>query len=133
MESWIKWSSCLMGQSLSLITKPAGRRAAMKLKAKPKEAGGITNASSSFIGSSFMGLGKWRMKTGTIDFLKSDDRGRYRREVFEISDEEVANLRKLIADVSKQILSLSFWDKTCDDSDCEWCRLSQTLQTKDDR
>lgn len=70
---------------------------------------------------------KWRMKTGTIDFLKPDARGRYRREVFEISNGEVEELKHLIADVSRQIFSLSFWNKTCADRDCEWCRLKQLI------
>ena len=73
------------------------------------------------------GIGKWRMKTGTIDFIKPDQRGHYRREVFEITDVEVADLKTLIIDVSKQILSLSFWDKTCAEPDCEWCRLKKLL------
>lgn len=73
------------------------------------------------------GIKKWCMKTGTIDFIKPDDRGRYRREVFEVSDSEVVELKKLIADVAGQILSLSFWNRTCDDPKCEWCRLRELL------
>jgi DNA helicase-2/ATP-dependent DNA helicase PcrA len=69
--------------------------------------------------------GKWRMKTGAIDFIMPDERGRYRREIFEITDTEVADLKKLTADVGRQIFSLSFWNKTCGDSACKWCRLRQ--------
>ena len=120
--------------TVTVVDYKTGRpKSRNEIEGKTKRGGGDYKRQLVFYRLLLDGLGKWRMKTGTIDFLKSDDRGRYRREVFEISDEEVANLRKLIADVSKQILSLSFWDKTCDDSDCEWCRLSQTLQTKDDR
>ena len=77
------------------------------------------------------GVGKWRMKTGAIDFIKSDNSGRYHREIFEITDLEVTALKKLITDVSKQIFSLSFWDKICDEKDCKFCRLRELLtQTK---
>jgi len=77
------------------------------------------------------GVGKWRMKTGAIDFIKPDNSGRYHREIFEITDLEVAALKKLITDVSKQIFSLSFWDKICDEKDCKFCRLRELLtQTK---
>lgn len=76
------------------------------------------------------GIGKWRMKTGAIDFLKPDARGRFHREIFEISDGEVEELKTLVAAVSRQILSLSFWNKACDNRDCEWCRLAQVFPTK---
>ena len=76
----------------------------------------------------------WRMKTGTIDFIKPDARGRFHRQVFDISDAEVADLKNLVADVAHRIFSFSFWNATCDDSSCDWCRLSQVLQaTKNGR
>jgi len=74
------------------------------------------------------GVGKWRMRTGAIDFIKPDERGCFRREVFEITDTEVADLKKLIAGVGSQILALSFRNKTCGDFKCPWCRLAQVIK-----
>ncbi len=71
---------------------------------------------------------KWRMKTGTLDFLKPTPSGAYRREVFEIEEREVADLRASVADVCSQILSLSFVGKECGEKACEYCRLSQALR-----
>ncbi len=69
--------------------------------------------------------GKWRMKTGTLDFIKPDERGRYRREVFTIEDTEVKALRALTADVARQIADFSFADQGCGKRDCEWCTLKE--------
>lgn len=71
---------------------------------------------------------KWRMKTGTLDFLKPTPSGAYWREVFEIEEREVADLRALVADVCSQILSSSFAGKECGEKGCEYCRLSQALR-----
>ncbi|TSC67633.1 MAG: DNA helicase II / ATP-dependent DNA helicase PcrA [Parcubacteria group bacterium Gr01-1014_72] len=76
-----------------------------------------------YAGGSPARAGKWRMKTGTIDFLKPDERGRHHREVFEISDGEARDLKAQAADVASQILALSFLDKGCDA--CEWCELKK--------
>ena len=71
---------------------------------------------------------KWRMKTGTLDFLKPTPGGSYRREAFEIEEKEAADLRALVADISAQILSLSFPGKGCGEKECEYCRLSKALR-----
>ncbi|HEY4498728.1 MAG TPA: ATP-dependent DNA helicase [Candidatus Paceibacterota bacterium] len=67
--------------------------------------------------------GEWKMKTGTIEFIKPDGKGKFHREAFEIEDSEIADLKSVIARVAGEILSLSFWDKSCNDKECEWCHL----------
>ncbi len=66
---------------------------------------------------------KYRMQKGVIDFLEPDERGRYKREAFEITDTEVAELTELIKKVSGEILDLSFWNEKCHDKKCEYCKL----------
>jgi len=66
----------------------------------------------------------WRMNSATLDFIQPLPSGKYRREVFEISDEEAKELSEIIKSVSHEILNLTFWKKSCDDKDCEFCRLS---------
>jgi DNA helicase-2/ATP-dependent DNA helicase PcrA len=70
----------------------------------------------------------WRMKTGAIDFLKPAKGGGYRREVFEIADDEVVTLKKQIQSAAESILNLSFFDRGCGKKECEYCRLHQALR-----
>ena len=69
----------------------------------------------------------WNMKTGVIDFIKPAKNGSYCREEFEISRVDVSSLETQIADVAVSILDLSFLGNGCNEKDCEWCRLGQTL------
>ena len=56
------------------------------------------------------------------------DKGNYKKELFDISSENVDELEKQIKTVDKEILSLSFWDKTCDDPKCEYCKLRKMIK-----
>ncbi len=66
---------------------------------------------------------KMRMTTGVIEFVEANEKGVFKRETFEITQEEVASLEKQIQEVANEILSLSFWDKGCKKPDCEYCTL----------
>ncbi|MBU2220874.1 ATP-dependent helicase [Patescibacteria group bacterium] len=61
------------------------------------------------------------MHEGVIEFVEPDEKDRIRTEVFEISEDEVLALETEIQRVAAEILSLSFWNQTCDDSECAWC------------
>jgi len=60
----------------------------------------------------------YHVKSGTIDFIQKDARGNYKKANFEITDQHVADLSKLIIDTYQKILNLEFApsDK-CDDPD----------------
>lgn len=68
---------------------------------------------------------KWRMQDGVLDFLEPDPRGRFKSEVFAPSDKEVAELKKEIARVSKEILSGEF--KSCGEKECKYCELKKLM------
>jgi hypothetical protein len=70
---------------------------------------------------------KYKMKSGEIDFTEPDDKGKFKKEKFEITDGEVAELETVIEKAVGEIKELSFWDKTCLDKDCEYCRLRQVI------
>jgi DNA helicase-2/ATP-dependent DNA helicase PcrA len=70
---------------------------------------------------------KLKMRSGVIDFVEPNDRGIFKQEVFEITNEEVAELKELILKTGQEILDLSFWDKTCGEKDCEYCALRAML------
>ena len=67
------------------------------------------------------------MKSGELDFIEPDDKGRYKKDVFEITDAEVEELTALVKEKAQEIYSLTFWDKTCGEKDCEYCTLGKTF------
>lgn len=67
--------------------------------------------------------GKVLMTEGVIDFVEPDEKGIYHSESFSIIKEQVEQLKELIHDVGNQIVTCSFWNKTCDKKDCEYCLL----------
>jgi hypothetical protein len=70
--------------------------------------------------------GKYDMKTGTIDFIIPDKKGEYHREVFDITEDEVMALEEALKKAIIEITDLSFWDKRCDDENCEYCSLRRS-------
>lgn len=71
---------------------------------------------------------KYKMMKGVIDFTEPDDKGRYKREAFEITPAEIAELTELIKKVWKEILNLEFWNKRCGEKKCEYCKLRQLMK-----
>jgi DNA helicase-2/ATP-dependent DNA helicase PcrA len=67
--------------------------------------------------------GKMKMISGVIDFIEPDEKGKFKSENFEISDQEVVALTNQIKFVAEEIRELAFWDRYCDDKDCEYCDL----------
>jgi DNA helicase-2/ATP-dependent DNA helicase PcrA len=72
--------------------------------------------------------GKYRMKTGEIVFVAPDTKGGFRREKFEISEEEVDELETTIRRVAEEIINLSFWGEVCDTSKCDYCDLVEHIK-----
>jgi len=71
--------------------------------------------------------GKYKMKTGEIDFIEPNKSGIYKKEKFEISSDEVINIKEQIKKAAKEIIDLAFWDKTCDDPNCYYCSLRKIM------
>ncbi len=71
--------------------------------------------------------GKFEMVSGDIDFVEPDEKGRYKKEHFDIVPEDVKELKRLILEVSEEILSLAFWDRFCCDGKCEFCELRKMM------
>ncbi|MBI5147881.1 MAG: ATP-dependent helicase [Parcubacteria group bacterium] len=71
--------------------------------------------------------GKTRMAKGRIDFVEPDEKGRYRAEEFVITDGEAKELEDLIKKTAEEIRELKFWDRRCDDKECEFCALRDRI------
>ena len=73
---------------------------------------------------------KFKMISGEIDFIEPDVKGNYKKEKFKIERGEVKELEEQINKVAKEIINLDFWDKSCDDPKCEYCRMRKTMNKK---
>ncbi len=69
---------------------------------------------------------KYIMRSGELDFIESQ-----KKEVVEVTDNDIEQLKKLISEKANEIYSLAFWDKNCDDKECEFCKLSTSLVGKE--
>ena len=74
------------------------------------------------------GAGKFKMRYGEIDFIEPNERGIYKKERFEITDEEIKELKQIISVTAEEILGLKFLDSTCNEKDCAYCRLGKILR-----
>ncbi|MFH0773166.1 MAG: ATP-dependent DNA helicase [bacterium] len=67
--------------------------------------------------------GQYKMTEGVVEFVESAMEGEVKSESFTIEDSEVKELIQQIHHMKDSLLTLSFWNTTCDDEDCEYCRL----------
>jgi len=72
--------------------------------------------------------GKYQMSQGRIDFVEPDSQtGKYRQEDFIITDAEVRELTEIIKGAVSDITALGFWNRSCDNPECPYCRLREGL------
>lgn len=71
--------------------------------------------------------GKYKMVSGDIDFIEPDEKGRYRKEHFEITDNDARALRAIVQKTARDILTLSFWNTRCGTKGCQYCSLRDSL------
>ena len=72
---------------------------------------------------------KYQMKTGEIDFVEPNERGKYKKEVFAIDTKETSALKEQIIKMAKDIADQTFVDKKCANKDCEYCLLGRILRS----
>ncbi|MBP9759841.1 MAG: ATP-dependent helicase [Candidatus Pacebacteria bacterium] len=72
--------------------------------------------------------GEYRMQEGVLDFIEPMESGKYRRESFTITNDDVRGLEEEIRRVAKEITTLSFWDTRCEDPKCAECALRDLME-----
>jgi len=72
--------------------------------------------------------GKYHVVSGEIDFLEPNERGLYKKEKFSIDTEEALLLEKQVLEMAHAVQNVSFWDKKCDDKECEYCALRTMIR-----
>lgn len=70
---------------------------------------------------------RFQVRTGEIDFVEPNKQGKYKRERFEVTDEDVEELTRVIVKAAQEILTLSFWNTNCDDPECEFCSIRKIV------
>ena len=70
---------------------------------------------------------QFKFKIGCLEFIESDDDGNIKSHDFEISDEDLADLKSQLFTAVASIYNLSFWNQKCEKEDCEYCLLRPTL------
>lgn len=70
---------------------------------------------------------RYKMNSGVIDFVEPNERSKYKKEQFIISADEIKELEELIRECADSIVSLKFSKKTCNNKDCEYCRLARVI------
>jgi hypothetical protein len=63
-----------------------------------------------------------------IDFIEPNDKGIYKREVFEVTAGDQASVRETLEKVAGEIVSGEFLGKGCGKPDCPGCRLSAMMK-----
>ncbi len=71
--------------------------------------------------------GAWRMQEAVIDFIEPDERGKHHREVFTITDADVAELKETLSRVFEEIRTGTFASKGCGKKECEFCALRSLM------
>ncbi|MES2214087.1 MAG: PD-(D/E)XK nuclease family protein, partial [Patescibacteria group bacterium] len=71
--------------------------------------------------------GKYMMTNGTILFTEPDEKGRIKKETFDITAEDSEKVKAETIRVAEEILNFEFWDEECGDKDCSSCKLRKIL------
>lgn len=72
--------------------------------------------------------GKRDMRSGIIQFVEPDDHGKMRHVELAVTPGDVSALEKLVMDVARKILDLSFWNEGCREPDCRYCELRKGME-----
>lgn len=72
--------------------------------------------------------GRYKMVSGELDFVEPDEKGRFKKDKFEILSGDIKDLLSLISNVCGEILELKFWNSRCDDEKCKFCQLRSVMK-----
>ena len=72
--------------------------------------------------------GAFTINNATLDFIEKNKKGFLEQKSYQIGDKEVDELRELINQVAKEVLSGDFLKKGCGKKDCEYCVLKDSVE-----
>jgi DNA helicase-2/ATP-dependent DNA helicase PcrA len=71
-----------------------------------------------------------RVDEGIIEFVEPDDKGRFKKESFDLVSESLEGLKADINTMIKGLINLEFVEKKCDERGCEFCEMGEVLKEK---
>ncbi len=71
-----------------------------------------------------------KVEEGVIEFVEPDDKGRFKKESFDLKFQELDGLKNDINKMIKELLDLEFIDKKCEERGCEFCEMGEILKEK---
>jgi DNA helicase II / ATP-dependent DNA helicase PcrA len=71
--------------------------------------------------------GKYHMQEGVIDYLKPNDSGKYKKNVFTVTEADEREVVQQIRETAAAIRGCTFWDERCSDAKCTWCALRELM------
>lgn len=72
--------------------------------------------------------GKYRMHAGVIDYIQPNQSGKYKQNVFTVTEQDEREVMQHIRETAEAIRTCSFWEERCSDKDCKWCALRDTME-----
>ncbi len=75
--------------------------------------------------------GKYEFKSGELNFLEPDEKGKYKKEVFEVPDEDVEDLKVTIKESAEKIRNFAFAHDRCDTPECGFCSLRNLMSLEE--
>ncbi len=72
--------------------------------------------------------GELNMISGEIDFIEPNENGKYKKEKFEVTNEDLAEIKETIKNTTNEILNLKFWNERCNDKKCKYCEMREMLE-----
>jgi DNA helicase-2/ATP-dependent DNA helicase PcrA len=70
---------------------------------------------------------RYQCRRGVLSFVRPTDRGDIKEEAFEVTDEEIAELRTTIIEAAREIMTGQFLTCACDDATSDYCHYVHLL------
>jgi DNA helicase-2/ATP-dependent DNA helicase PcrA len=98
-----------------------------ELEGKTKSASGDYKRQLDFYCILLELAGMERPRELTLEFIEPDGKGATATHTFAYDEGAVAELKETISRAAGEIYTLSFWNKRCDDTECEYCTLREMV------
>lgn len=119
--------SCADGSFRVIDYKTGKHKSRNELEGKTKNASGDYKRQLDFYCLLLERSGMDAPRELVLEFIEPDERGKTVEHVFAYDEASVRMLETTIERVAKEIHSLEFWDRRCDDPQCEYCALRSLI------
>jgi DNA helicase-2/ATP-dependent DNA helicase PcrA len=72
---------------------------------------------------------EYKILRNYIDFVENDKNGKNEKIEVSVSKTDIEEFKKQIIEIVEEIRNLSFWNKTCEDPDCPYCKIRKQIES----